>query len=111
MSGNLSQGEKEEIAKAVFAHLDEFKKKVEKGDKKGDLTYIENFPMDSVVPLASLYFATHFASNYKEDDEFITLSFDMDHYGMLSKKQKALLKPIKGDFHSDASKKGDPVLI
>jgi len=47
------------------------------GDKDGDLQAVENFPMDTVIPMAALYYLTHFSEIFEVDDKFVTLGYSL----------------------------------
>jgi len=68
--------------------------------------YIDDFPMDTVIPLACLYYATHFSDTFEVTDDFVTLGFSLSKFNLLSDKQKQLLKPITGDFDKDQDENG-----
>lgn len=56
----LSPEAGEEIANAIDKHVDEFKTKLEKGSKTGEMEHIKNFPMDTVIPIAGLFLCDKF---------------------------------------------------
>ena len=62
--------------------------------------------MDTVIPLACLYYATHFSDTFEVTDDFVTLGFSLSKFNLLSDKQKQLLKPINGDFDKDQDENG-----
>ena len=102
----LSAEASAEVAAAIDSHIDTFKKKFEMGDKKGEMEFIKNFPMDTVIPMAGLYYASSFAESVEFDDTFATLGFSLQHWKMLTEKQSKMLKEIKHDFSSEKNKDG-----
>lgn len=100
----------QEVATAIDKNVDEFKTKFEKGDKKGEMQYIENFPMDTIIPMASLYYVVQFSENFDDSDKFITLGFGLTHYKMLTEKQQKMLKAISYDFYNEVNEEGDDAL-
>ena len=57
--------------------------------------YVDDFPMDTVIPLACLYYATHFSDTFEVTDDFVTLGFSLSKFNLLSDKQKQLLAEVK----------------
>ena len=102
----LSAEASQEIASAIDKHIDDFKVKFEKGSKKGEMDFIKDFPMDTVIPMAGLYYAANFAETVEFDDMFATLGFSLGHWKMLTDKQLKMLKEIKQDFYNDKNKDG-----
>lgn len=94
---------KKEVTEMIESHVDEFKKKFEKGDKSGQFQYIDKFPMDSVIPVACLYYVVHFVEVYEVSDDFIAMGFSLNHFKMLTPKQQNMLKAIKTEFYNDKS--------
>ena len=101
----------EEIGKAIDKHIDDFKKKFEKGDKQGEMPYIKDFPMDTVIPMAGLFYASQIAEKVEFDDNFATYGFGLGHWKMITEKQNKMLKEIKHEFYNDTNKDGYPALI
>jgi len=91
LSPELSQ----EIATVIENHVDDFKAKFEKGSKKGEMEYIKDFPMDTVIPMAAIYYATNFAETAEFDDTFAEFGFSLSSWKMLTEKQTKMLKEIK----------------
>lgn len=102
----LSADASSEIASAIDNYIDTFKKKFEMGDKKGEMDFIKNFPMDTVIPMAGLYYASNFAESVEIDDTFATMGFSLAHWKMITEKQIKMLKEIKHDFSSEKNKDG-----
>jgi hypothetical protein len=50
--------------------------------------FVDDFPMDTVIPLACLYYATHFSDSFEVTDDFVTLGFSLSKFNLLSDKQK-----------------------
>lgn len=50
--------------------------------------------MDTVIPMACIYYVVHFAEIYEVDDQFITMGFNLAHMKMLTDKQVKMLKAI-----------------
>ena len=75
----LSDEIKKEIGSAVADYVSNFKDKFTSGSKKkdGDYMYVDDFPMDTVIPLACLYYATHFSDSFEVTDDFVTLGFSL----------------------------------
>ena len=67
--------------------------------------------MDSMIPMAGIYYLSQFAEVYEVDEEFITAGFSIQHLGMLTPKQYKLLKPIKQEFYNEQSPKGYNALM
>lgn len=111
ITGEMSDDAKAEIKTAVSAHMDTFKAKFEKGDKKGEMAYIENFPMDTVIPMACIYYITHFSEIFEVDDNFVALGFSLMHFKMLTEKQNKMLKAIKHPFYNEKNKRGEDALF
>lgn len=104
----LTEEIKYEISKAIVKKVDDFKDKFTSGSKKkdGEYLYVDDFPMDTVIPLACIYYATHFSEVFEVTDDFVTLGFSLSKFNLLSEKQKLLLKPITGDFDKDHNQDG-----
>lgn len=102
-----------EIASAIDTNIDNFKTKFEKGGKKdGSMIYIENFPMDTVIPMAALYYVVQFSETFEiQEDKYITLGFDLNHYKMLTEKQNNMLKPIEQAFYNSQNSEGNDALF
>jgi len=81
------------------------------GDKDGDLQAVENFPMDTVIPMAALYYLTHFSEIFEVDDKFVTLGYSLNHFKMLTEKQNKMLKAVKQDFYNPTNKNDDDALF
>lgn len=62
--------------------------------------------MDTVIPMAGLYYAANFAETVEFDDMFATLGFSLGHWKMITDKQLKMLKEIKQDFYNDKNKDG-----
>ena len=41
-----------------FWGFGDFKKKFEQGDKQGKMPYIKDFPMETVIPMAGLFYVS-----------------------------------------------------
>jgi hypothetical protein len=67
--------------------------------------------MDTVIPLAAIYYATHFSEIFEVDDKFVTLGFSLDHFKLLTEKQNKMLKAIKHGFYNEANAEGDDALF
>jgi hypothetical protein len=67
--------------------------------------------MDTVIPMAALYYATHFSEIFEVDDMFVTLGFSLDHFKMLTEKQSKMLKAVKHDFYNPSNTDGDDALF
>ena len=81
------------------------------GDKDGDLQAVENFPMDTVIPMAALFYSSHFSEIFEVDDKFVTLGFSLNHFKMLTEKQNKMLKAVKHDFYNPTNKNDDDALF
>lgn len=84
--GTTSSDEQTEIKAKIQKNIFDFKEKFQMGDKDGDLQAVENFPMDTVIPMAALYYLTHFSEIFEVDDKFVTLGYSLNHFKMLTEK-------------------------
>ena len=75
-----------EIATAIDSYVDDFKDKFEKGSKKGEMDHIKDFPMDAVIPMAAVYYASNFAASVDYEENFLSLGYSLDHFRMLTEK-------------------------
>jgi len=67
--------------------------------------------MDTVIPMAAIFYTTHFSEIFEVDDKFITVGFSLDHFKMLTAKQNKMLKAIKHAMYNPQNKDGDDALI
>jgi len=108
----LSSAASTEIATAIDSYIEDFKVKFEKGAKKGDMDHIFNdFPMDTFIPMAAVYYASKFAGDIDFGDNFLELGFSLSHFKMLTEKQTNMLKEIKHDFYNEKNKDGYDALL
>ena len=75
-----------EVVNAFKTDLLLFKEKFQKGNKKGEFPQIKNFPMDTVIPIAAIYYMVQAAEIYEVEDNFITIGFNLYHWKMLTDK-------------------------
>ena len=61
---------------------------------KNNDTTTHDFPMDTVIPFACIYYAVQFAKEYEIKDNYMQLGFDLHHIKMLTEKQAGMLKAI-----------------
>lgn len=62
---------------------------------------VHNFPMDTVIPMAAIFYMSHFAEVFETDDKFVTMGYSFDHLKLLTPKQSKMLKKIKQPFYND----------
>ena len=83
----LSPEASSEIATAIDKYIDDFKVMFEKGSKGGDMENIKNFPMDTVIPMAAVYYTSKLAETIEFDENFLSLGYSLQHFKMLTEKQ------------------------
>ena len=84
------------IEKDIHDFKDRFEKASNKQAPDAYLNTVKEFPMDTVIPMACIYFIVHFAEVYEiQDDKFIMMGFNLAHMNMLTTKQNKMLKQIK----------------
>lgn len=84
--------------------MNDFKQKFEKAQSKskdGLNTYVKDFPMDTVIPMACIYYVVHFAEVYHVNEKFVEMGFSLQHWKMLTDKQNNMLKKITTEFYND----------
>ena len=59
-----------------------------------DKDLIQEFPVDTILPMAAIYLLTQFASDVSFDEDYLQHDFSIQHFGLLSEKQAKLLKKI-----------------
>jgi len=107
VEGKFSESVGAEVVEAIVKNLEVFKEKFEKGSKKADqLPNIKNFPMDTVIPIAAIYYMVQGAEIYEVKDNFIMIGYNLYHWKMLTDKQNGMLKQIQQDFYNEANKEG-----
>lgn len=87
------------------------KRKFMKGYFDYDADYVEDFPMDSVMPMAFFYHIIHLVETFQVKDDYIILGFSLSHFEMLSEKQKKGLKKIQNEFVGNKNKQGDNTIF
>jgi len=67
--------------------------------------------MDTVIPMAGLFYATHFSEIFEVDDKYVTLGYSLGHFKMLTEKQNKMLKAVKHDFYNPTNKNDQDALF
>jgi len=71
---------------------------------------VKDFPMDTMVPFVSLFYAVQFADKVDFSNDYLQLNFSPDRFNYLKPKQQKLLKAIKGGFYNESNSKGEQAL-
>lgn len=68
---------------------------------------LAKFPMDSIFPMALIYYGTTVAENVDFDEHFVNFGASVSHFSLLTDKQKGMLKPLKNDFQKEQNVRGN----
>ena len=77
----------------------------------GDLDSFQDFPMEPALPLAMVYMATPLMEKLSFDEDFVNFGASVEHFGLLSDKQKTLLKPIEAEFAKEQNVRGESAMF
>ena len=92
--GELTDDDKKSIAARVKTHMLNYKKGFQGGNNT-QIPNLDKLPMDSVFPMALIYYGSNFAESVTFEEPFINFGASVQHFGLLTEKQKGMLKPLK----------------
>lgn len=98
----LSEEHKEELLHRMFVEVSYIKDQTQ----NGQVEKLPNFPIDTMLPFVTLYYATQFCDTWEHPNKFIELGFSPLRMKLLTEKQQKLLKPIQGGFYKEVNKSG-----
>ena len=81
----MPEGAADELVKAIEKYVSDYKLKFTK-QGKDQLPNLEKFPMDSVLPMALIYYGSQLAENISFEPPFITMGASVSHFGLLTDK-------------------------
>jgi hypothetical protein len=67
--------------------IQDFKKQFERGVRKGQITYMRSFPMDSWVPMALVYRSAPYVDTFKIQGQYVYLGTSFHHFGYINDEQ------------------------
>ena len=76
-----------------------------------DLTNQDKIPMDSMLPMAIFYYGTQMMTEIDFEDPFVTMGASLEHFNLLTDKQKKNLKPIKNDIINEQNARGNMAFL
>lgn len=80
----LEDAAKEELLTAITAEVMDFKNEMHKQTR--EMEGLEDFPMESALPMAMMYMVTPMLESVDFDENFINLGASVEHFGLLSDK-------------------------
>lgn len=103
----------EEQKQIILLNLEMEVNSIKAQTQEGKMENIQGFPVDTVVPFVALFYIVQMAETFEvtDDSKFIELGGSLQKFGVLSDKQKKLLKPITGDFHKEVNNQGKDALF
>jgi hypothetical protein len=110
-SEEISAEMKEKIAKSIENHILNYFDALLKKGAKNSMKEMANIPMDSVIPMAFIYYVVQASSDITFADPFVEFGSSMSHFKLLTDKQSKMLKPIKADFSKEQNVNGHMALF
>ena len=93
----LSAEQKTAIAESIQKHITKYFDKIFRATKKMDkasLPDLKDIPMDSILPMAFVYYITQASSDINFADPFVEFGSSLTNFNLLTDKQKKMLEPI-----------------
>ena len=83
---DLSDELKKKIAKSVEDHVVTYFESLRKKGTKGSVSDLANIPMDSIIPMAFVYYVTQASSDVNFADPFVEFGSSIQHFKLMTDK-------------------------
>lgn len=84
---------------------------VKESAEKGKDEIVPDFPVDVLAPFVSLFYVVQFTDKITFEENFAKFTFSLTAFDMLTDKQRALLKPITGDYYDTVSEENGEAMF
>lgn len=108
----VSAEAKAAIAASVQDYLVKYRNDMSKqGSKSAGLKNQDSMPMDSILPMAVMYYVPQLMETVEFQESYVSMGASLQNFGLLTDKQKKLLKPLKSKQDREKNSEGDNAMF